>query len=73
MGHVYLHVSGDIVLPGEMAIHRAVGGGERGGREVHAHCVATGLGVVVDQQSGAHFPRLGTLGLEQGQIIWTWG
>ena len=43
-----------------------------GGGQVDAAASLADLGMVVDQQLVGQVPGLMTLGLEQGQVIWTY-
>ena len=66
----YLDIPGDIVLPSEVANKLTVSCG--GGTEVGTDAVPAGLSVIVHKESRGQVTCLGTLGLEQGQIIGAW-
>ena len=68
--YMYLNVPRDVMLPNEPSIEGLVA--SLVGCEVEAGLFLDSLGVVVDKELGGEILRVGTLGLEQREIIGTW-
>ena len=68
--YMYLNVPRDVMLPNEPSIEGFVA--SLVGCEVEAGLFLDSLGVVVDKELSGEVLSVGTLGLEQRQIIGTW-
>ena len=68
--YMYLNVPRDVMLPNESSIEGLVA--SLVGCEVEAGLFLDSLGVVVDKELSGEVLSVGTLGLEQRQIIGTW-